>query len=88
MKQGSSSQPSFRYKPLNPSVDCIRLLALYPDDKRRPETLRCELRTVTFLEKPKYEALSYTWGDSNPTETIRLDGRLFAIQENLYNALR
>jgi len=79
--------PAFRYKPLDPSVDCIRLLALYPYDKRRPETVKCKLFTVRFSEKPEYEALSYTCGDSKSTETIRLDGEPFAIQENLYNAL-
>ena len=34
MGQGSSNRPSFRYKPLDPSVDCIRLLVLYPYDKK------------------------------------------------------
>jgi hypothetical protein len=77
----------FHYKPLDPSVDCIRLLALYPYHKRRPETITCKLFHVRFSDKPRYEALSYTWGGSNPTEFIMLDGEPFAIQRNLYDAL-
>lgn len=87
MERDTLRRASFRYTPLDPSVDCIRLLALYPYDKRNPERIECELRTVTFSQKPMYEALSYTWGDSNPTEMIWLDGQPFAMHENLYNAL-
>lgn len=53
-----------------------------------PDILKCKLRIVTFLEKPEYEALSYTLGDSRPTERIWLDGQPFAIQENLYKSFR
>jgi len=81
------NRPAFHYKPLDPSVDCIRLLALLPYDERRPDIVRCKLFTVRFSEKPEYEALSYTWGESKPAETILLNGEPFAIQENLYNAL-
>jgi hypothetical protein len=87
MEEKPSNRPAFPYKPLDPSVDCIRLLALFPCDKRRPDIVRCKLFTVRFAEKPLYEALSYTWGESKPAETILLNGEPFAIQENLYNAL-
>jgi hypothetical protein len=87
MEEKPSNRPAFHYTPLDPSVDCIRLLALLPYDKRRPDIVRCKLSTVRFSEKPEYEALSYTWGESKPAETILLYGEPFAIQENLYNAL-
>jgi hypothetical protein len=83
----SLNRRAFHYKPLDPSVDCIRLLALYPSDKRSPEIITCRLFHVGVSEKPRYEALSYTWGGSNPTETIMLDGEPFLIQGNLYDAL-
>jgi hypothetical protein len=42
----------------------------------------------TLLENPKYEALSYTWGDETPTETIYLHGHEFQAFENTAVALR
>ncbi|PMD23515.1 heterokaryon incompatibility, partial [Hyaloscypha hepaticicola] len=37
--------------------------------------------------KPVYEALSYTWGDESNMRNIRLNGCLFAVSNNLYEAL-
>ncbi|KZZ91711.1 Heterokaryon incompatibility [Moelleriella libera RCEF 2490] len=31
-----------------------------------------------------YTAVSYTWGDDEPSEFVRLDGKLFAVRQNLY----
>ena len=58
----SSTTNSFRYPPLPDGVDAIRLLNLEPGDFH--DTLTCTLATVAFRDKPKYVALSYTWGDS------------------------
>lgn len=41
----------------------------------------------TFLEKPKYDALSYTLGSPDKTKLIWLDGIPVEVQENLYQAL-
>ena len=49
----------FTYRPLDLTVDGIRLLILEPASKRK-EVVRCQLKHVTFAEKPRYETLSYT----------------------------
>jgi hypothetical protein len=36
---------------------------------------------------PKYQALSYTWGNPDITETIAVNGALVEVQQNLHDAL-
>jgi hypothetical protein len=42
---------------------------------------------VTFGQRPKYEALSYTWGDETQRRDILLGGHSFSVTKNLYDAL-
>ncbi|KAH6711201.1 hypothetical protein BKA61DRAFT_488615, partial [Leptodontidium sp. MPI-SDFR-AT-0119] len=37
---------------------------------------------------PKYEALSYAWGNEDANESIIIDGKSLAIRSNLAAALR
>jgi hypothetical protein len=37
---------------------------------------------------PPYEAMSYTWGDDNATETILVNDGQFALRPNLFSALK
>jgi hypothetical protein len=83
-EQGSSSM--FPYSPLDPNHDSIRLVVLEPSESTTPD-IRCRLHHVTFREKTKYEALSYTWGDKLATEPIYIDGRLVWVGLNLREAL-
>ena len=39
-------------------------------------------------EVDSFEALSYTWGNSSPSEVIMIDGRIFRIRKFLFEALR
>jgi len=39
-------------------------------------------------ELPKYQALSYVWGDATRTETIKIDSIDFQATNNLVAALR
>jgi len=55
-----SSSESFPYPPLPPSVDAIRILTIEPGTFTDP--LKCTLATAPFSTKPRYAALSYTWG--------------------------
>jgi hypothetical protein len=52
------------------------------------DLVRGKLVHATFAEKPKYEALSYTWGNEAPKEIISLDGKYFTVGLNLLHALR
>lgn len=54
----------FSYPALPTGADAIRILELQPGDFADP--LVGELRSVAFRDKPKYVALSYTWGSSYP----------------------
>ncbi|KAF5510947.1 Heterokaryon incompatibility protein 6, OR allele [Colletotrichum siamense] len=70
----------------------IRLLRLLPGNYRDP--LRCKLQTVDLQFKPEYEALSYTWansnGDSSLSQQIYVGARqdILLITANCANALR
>lgn len=50
----------FSHSPLDTSTDGIRLFTLEPT-KHAIDSIRCTLQDFTFAQKPKYEALSYTW---------------------------
>ena len=80
-----SGTRTFKYKELDLSVDCIRLLVLLPDIG--DDHLACELIHTTFASKPEYEALSYTWGEADNLKCIHLHDSPFDIRQNLYNAL-
>ena len=77
----------FQYRPLDPTVDSTRLTAFEPAEDEN-DTPRCKLIHVTFGETPKYEALSYTWGDKKIKEMIFVDGKEFLVGRNLWDALR
>jgi Heterokaryon incompatibility protein (HET) len=49
----------FPYPPLPQSEDAIRILTISPGDFFDP--ICCILATATFVNRPKYAALSYTW---------------------------
>jgi len=63
----------------------IRLLNLFP--AMMNEEIEASLYTVSFLDLPVYEAVSYTWGDPNNTRTMTLNGKRFRITENLWASL-
>ncbi|KAF4834728.1 Heterokaryon incompatibility protein 6, OR allele [Colletotrichum siamense] len=61
----------------------IRLLRIMPGVGR----VKCQLRTVYLSEDPRYHALSYVWGDSKDMRWIKVNGTLFPVTVNLYDAL-
>ena len=82
-----SSTSPFAYNLLDFSVDCIRLLILKPAEDTNA-LICCRLQHVTFAQKPKYEALSYTWGNEIVRHKISIDGKDFEVGQNLFDALR
>ncbi|KAF4625838.1 hypothetical protein G7Y89_g12324 [Cudoniella acicularis] len=82
-----SAIPSyFEYRPIDTSVDGIRLLFLDPAESSSA-SVNCRLRHVTFAQKPRYEALSYTWGDDTVRRGIMIDAMIFGVGQNLFDAL-
>jgi hypothetical protein len=77
----------FYHSPLDTSTDGIRLLTLEAaKDSETP--IKSSLHHVTFAQKPKYEALSYTWGDETTKKKISIDGKEFEVGGNLFDALK
>jgi hypothetical protein len=85
----TSLNSRFKYARLDPAVDCIRLLVIKPS-ATSGTNFNCSLQHVSFGERPRYEARSYTWGDQLPSSTkymIFVDTIQFWVHENLGDAL-
>jgi hypothetical protein len=63
----------------------IRLIRLLPAQFTDP--IEAILHVGTW-DTSKYEALSYSWGNTNLKKTIKVNGRVFFVTKNLYKALR
>jgi hypothetical protein len=61
----------------------VKILPSKPEDEISCRTSRAELSHC-----PDYEALSYTWGDSNVTDEISCNGQGQRVATNLRAALR
>lgn len=60
----------YTYRSLDPTEDtATRILKLKPSANKQAE-LECDLLhiPVTRLDRPKYEAISYTWDDQKPSK--------------------
>ena len=76
----------YTHAPLNPSSSEFRLLVLMPARNKRSR-IQCKVRVHDLASPPDYEALSYTWGDWSEPKHIFLDGCVFRITHNLFEAL-
>jgi len=80
-------QPYFRYTPLDQSQDSFRLCKLLPGEYQAP--VECELFHDKISGRSDvYYALSYTWGESKGPRWIRLNGKPFHVQPNLFAGLK
>lgn len=87
---GASASPGFskfKYEPLDLSSKkaSIRLAVLLPGPAS--STIRVTLAQKAFADRPKYDALSYTWGRPNIVKGIELNGTRVDVRENLWSAL-
>jgi hypothetical protein len=81
----------YQYKPLRQGLGHeIRLLILFAGEPS--DDLFCDITTVNLIDRPSYEAVSYTWanpkGDVSLTSEIRCRGSKIAITKNCEAALR
>jgi len=81
------STEKFIYRALDSSIDSMRLVELEPAQDTNSPVL-CKLTHVTFGQKPKYHALSYTWGLQTTKQKIYINGAEFEVGMNLWNALK
>ncbi|KAK4169730.1 hypothetical protein QBC43DRAFT_198160 [Cladorrhinum sp. PSN259] len=80
------------YTSLDSSSSQTRLLRLFPQTLsdelwHQCTDIECSFETVALESAPPYEALSYAWGNEDPTVEILIDGRRFLIRPNLAYAL-
>ena len=84
----------FKHKSLVLEGDEIRLVELLaPKTGTKPELqhlqpIECRIVHVKLSECPKYEALSYEWGQPSHTHQILIDSQPFLVRPNLYAALK
>ncbi|KAL7957221.1 heterokaryon incompatibility domain-containing protein [Trichoderma compactum] len=64
----------------------LRLVEIQPA-AHESDPVVCTLTEVTFGSRPKFDALSYTWGTEKADDAITLNGRPFEVGENLLDAL-
>ena len=65
-----------------PSTTSTRLVVLLPGARDSPVCVNLEV--VDLHRKPDYEAVSYTWGDTDDQQTIYVNGRPVQIRKNLH----
>ena len=63
----------------------IRLLKIHPGSYSDP--ISCTLNRASLRGRHHFKALSYVWGQSEFTRTVKINGYLFEITTNLYDAL-
>ncbi|KAF2143531.1 uncharacterized protein K452DRAFT_204672, partial [Aplosporella prunicola CBS 121167] len=73
------------YKPLGGPRN-IRLLLVHPWHHYGP--IRCSFVEVSLDRAPRYEAISYTWGNPMRRPAVLIDGRAFHVTANAHNILR
>ncbi|KAF2186451.1 HET-domain-containing protein [Zopfia rhizophila CBS 207.26] len=77
----------FKYEPIDLEGPAFRLLRLF---KGRESDIECELFQAWLYGDSaiSYEALSYTWGGTEMTEHVKINGRRLGVTINLYLALQ
>ncbi|KAK8113375.1 hypothetical protein PG984_013901 [Apiospora sp. TS-2023a] len=75
---------TFQYEPLQ--YGCIRLLTLQASSDTDNQ-LFCSITTHRLRDDLSYKALSYTWGDEQPTLPITLNHTPLLCRPNLWAAL-
>lgn len=76
----------FEFQQLDLERQQIRLFHLQPGDFHAP--ISATLSVAYLDEDPKYEALSYVWGDPCVCFDIILEGHILPVTTNLWAALR
>lgn len=84
--EGSIVLKPFHYQELDQNIDCTRFVKIEPTENNK-DPIVCTLVSIAFGERPKFEALSYMWGEERSKEPIILDGVEFAVGKNLRDAL-
>lgn len=83
----NATQPQvFKYEAIQ-SDGHIRLLKLLPD-RESDAPLACQLVQAKLSENPLYAAVSYTWDNSGPLDSVLVNGRVLSVRKNVADLLR
>lgn len=74
----------YQYSPLSSEMS-IRLLELYPGHGN--DNLECTLHHTELEKAPKYETISYAWGNPANKSNVLCDGKIIIVTQNLKEAL-
>ncbi|KAK4126054.1 hypothetical protein N657DRAFT_569338, partial [Parathielavia appendiculata] len=75
-------------KPLDPSREEIRLIGFAPSDPRdKSAVISCTLHTKSLFDKAYFVAVSYVWGNPEPTTEILVNGAPFQTTVDFAAAL-
>ncbi|KPI42833.1 uncharacterized protein AB675_1879 [Cyphellophora attinorum] len=78
--------PSFQHERLKSNANSIRLVQIHGSTvKSGPISLR--ITQYAKHRRPKYAAISYTWGSSAHLHPVQINGKPFFVHANLYNLL-
>ncbi|KAG6108713.1 hypothetical protein E4U13_006326 [Claviceps humidiphila] len=82
----SAAEP-YASRPLHKTTDGIRVVTIETDLDSHGRIV-CHLHATTFAQRPRYETLSYRWGDESLTKTIVVDDVEMCVTTNLWDALQ
>ncbi|KAE8442774.1 hypothetical protein EG329_002862 [Mollisiaceae sp. DMI_Dod_QoI] len=71
-----------------PEVHPFKIAALDPTFLSTEAPIQCKLYTALQSDRPRYQALSYTWGDTISPTPIIVNGVKVLVTENLLAALK
>ncbi|KAI9148769.1 Heterokaryon incompatibility protein [Paramyrothecium foliicola] len=74
------------YRPLSQQHDGTRLLKIEPAHGVEG-VITCRLFEAAFYDKPKFQALSYMWGEGPADCRIVINGSSYYVRKNLWDAL-
>jgi hypothetical protein len=74
----------FRHKPLDHSIQSIRVIQVLPDLTEDGIIQSLITQVTTSAE---YVCLSYVWGEPEPCQTIMVDGKPYIVRQNLFDFL-
>lgn len=80
--QTEKSNDLYKYQPIGQNE--IRILMLHSGSN---SNLKCDLKHFTLDQAPKYEAVSYCWGDSTLRVNITCENQILSITQGLHSAL-
>jgi len=87
-----SFKTSIRCSPLPPVNQQSEIRILYLNPGGLDDDIHCEIHTHDLIDKPEYEAISYTWadedGDATPCRTVFISRNPINVTRNCEMALK